>query len=74
MDVSLQHAALLIAQGSGRLIRTIADRGLVAILDSRVVHQRYGRYILDSMPAFWRTTDPEIARAALTRLSERTEN
>lgn len=69
MEVSLQHAALLIAQGAGRLIRTTSDRGVVAILDSRVVHARYGRFILDSMPGFWRTTNPELARAALRRLS-----
>lgn len=69
MDVSLQHAALMIAQGAGRLIRTTSDRGVVAILDSRVVHARYGRFILDSMPGFWRTTNPELARAALRRLS-----
>lgn len=69
MEVSLQHAALLIAQGSGRLIRTIADRGVVAILDSRVVHARYGRFILASMPSFWPTTDPETTRDVLRRLS-----
>lgn len=69
MEVSLQHAALLIAQGAGRLIRTMSDRGVVAILDSRVVHARYGRFVLDSIPDFWRTTDPETARAALKRLA-----
>lgn len=68
MAVSATHAALLLAQGAGRLIRSTQDRGVVAILDPRVVTARYGEYLLRSLPPFWRTTDPAVARGALRRL------
>ena len=42
MSVSLTHAALMMAQGAGRLLRSTTDRGVVAILDPRVVTKRYG--------------------------------
>ncbi len=68
MAVSASHAALLLAQGAGRLIRTTTDRGVVAILDPRLATARYGDYLVRSLPPFWRTTDGEVARAALRRL------
>ncbi|MCW2753323.1 MAG: ATP-dependent helicase [Marmoricola sp.] len=71
MAVSATHAALLLAQGSGRLIRTTTDRGVVAILDPRVVTARYGSFLRASLPPMWMTTDPEVARKALRRLSGR---
>jgi ATP-dependent DNA helicase DinG len=46
MQVSLPRAALLLAQGTGRLIRSVDDRGVVAILDSRIVTKRYGSVLL----------------------------
>ncbi len=45
MAVSATHAALLLAQGSGRLIRTHADRGVVAVLDPRLATARYGTFL-----------------------------
>jgi ATP-dependent DNA helicase DinG len=71
MAVAATHAALLLAQGSGRLIRTVTDRGVVAVLDPRLATQRYGSFLLRSMPPFWRTTDPAAVRAALGRLGTR---
>lgn len=68
MTVSAGHAALLLAQGSGRLIRRADDRGVVAILDPRLVKARYGSFLRASMPPFWTTTDREVAIAALRRL------
>ena len=68
MQVSLPRAALLLAQGTGRLIRSIDDRGVVAILDSRIVTKRYGSILLNSMPPFWRTSDGVIIRESLKRL------
>jgi ATP-dependent DNA helicase DinG len=68
MQVAAQHAALLLAQGAGRLVRSTADRGVVAVLDPRLVTARYGTFLVRSMPDFWRTTDPGVARAALRRL------
>lgn len=68
MDVSLPRAALLLAQGTGRLIRSIDDRGVVAILDSRIVTRRYGAILLNSMPPLWRTSDGATVKDSLKRL------
>ncbi len=70
MEVSANHAALLLAQGAGRLLRTMDDRGVVAVLDSRLVTKRYGEYLRASLPPFWQTTDPEVVRGALRRLGQ----
>jgi ATP-dependent DNA helicase DinG len=69
MEVSAAHAALLLAQGAGRLLRSMDDRGVVAVLDPRLVTKRYGDYLRSSLPPFWQTTDPAVVRAALRRLS-----
>lgn len=68
MEIAAAHAALLLAQGTGRLLRKIDDRGVVAILDRRIITKRYGNFLLASIPNFWRTTDPQVVRDALTRL------
>ncbi|WP_322937844.1 ATP-dependent DNA helicase [Nocardioides bizhenqiangii] len=73
MQVAATHAALLLAQGSGRLIRTHEDRGVVAVLDPRLVTARYGSFLKASLPPMWTTTDPAVVRKALTRLSGTTE-
>ena len=70
MSVSLTHAALMMAQGTGRLLRSTTDRGVVAILDPRVVTKRYGSFIMRSLPQMWPTTDPRVVRGALRRLSK----
>ncbi|MGN6300789.1 MAG: ATP-dependent DNA helicase, partial [Angustibacter sp.] len=71
MSVAATHAALLLAQGAGRLIRTTADRGVVAVLDPRLATARYGGFLRASLPPMWATTDPEVVRKALRRLSGR---
>lgn len=68
MEVSATHAALLLAQGAGRLLRSTTDRGVVAVLDNRLVTKRYGSFLRKSLPDFWQTTDPETVRGALRRL------
>ncbi|MCB0924284.1 MAG: ATP-dependent DNA helicase [Mycobacterium sp.] len=68
MEVAASHAALLLAQGAGRLLRSTSDRGVVAILDSRMATARYGGFLRASLPPFWSTTDPALVRAALVRL------
>ena len=73
MSVAATHAALLLAQGAGRLIRRSQDRGVVAVLDSRLRTARYGGFLTRSMPALWPTTKPDVVRAALQRLSVRPE-
>jgi ATP-dependent DNA helicase DinG len=69
MQVAATHAALLLAQGSGRLIRTTTDKGVVAVLDPRLATARYGRFLSASLPPMWTTTDPDVVRKALTRLA-----
>ncbi len=70
MQVSLPRAALMLAQGTGRLIRSMDDRGVVAILDSRIVTKRYGSILLNSMPPFYRTSDGLVVKESLKRLDK----
>lgn len=67
-SISLHHAAIRLAQGVGRLIRTSEDRGVVAILDPRVVTKSYGGLLLKSLPPMWKTQDVSIVTGALERL------
>ncbi len=69
MQVAATHAALLLAQGAGRLIRTHTDRGVVAVLDPRLATARYGSFLKASLPPMWTTTDPALVRQALARLA-----
>ncbi|WP_165165313.1 ATP-dependent DNA helicase [Corynebacterium qintianiae] len=68
MEVSATHAALLMAQGAGRLLRSVTDKGVVAVLDNRLVTKRYGSFLRKSLPDFWETSDPETVQGALRRL------
>ena len=68
LTVAANHAALLLAQGVGRLLRGVDDRGVIAVLDPRLVTARYGGYLRASLPPFWQTTDPTVVRGALARL------
>ncbi|MGB5953145.1 MAG: ATP-dependent DNA helicase, partial [Ornithinimicrobium sp.] len=74
MAVSATHAALRLAQGSGRLIRRDADRGVVAILDSRMVSKGYAGFLQRSLPPFWPTTDRGLVLGALQRLDSEAED
>jgi ATP-dependent DNA helicase DinG len=69
ITVSATHAALLMAQGAGRLIRTSTDRGVVAVLDPRLEGTSYARFIQASLPPMWRTTDRAVVLGALRRLA-----
>jgi ATP-dependent DNA helicase DinG len=69
MQVAATHAALLLAQGAGRLIRTTSDRGVVAVLDPRLATARYGSFLKASLPPMWTTSDPAVVRKALKRLA-----
>ncbi|MEU4478302.1 ATP-dependent DNA helicase [Micromonospora sp. NPDC023966] len=69
--VSVPIAAVRLAQGVGRLIRATGDRGVVAVLDSRLETARgYGPFLRRSLPPFWYTTRPDVARGALERLGK----
>jgi ATP-dependent DNA helicase DinG len=69
MTVSATHAALRLAQGAGRLIRRSSDRGVVAVLDSRLATARYAGFLLTSLPPMWLTTDHDAVVGALRRIS-----
>lgn len=69
MQVAAAHAGLMLAQGTGRLIRSLDDKGVVAILDSRLLKAGYGPFLVKSMPPWWMTTDQHIVLEALSRLN-----
>lgn len=67
--ISATHAAIRLAQGVGRLIRSSEDRGVVAVLDSRLATASYGGFLRAALPPFWSTKDRKVALSALKRLS-----
>jgi ATP-dependent DNA helicase DinG len=56
-EYQVPAAVISLKQGFGRLIRSVKDRGLLALLDNRVLKQRYGRVFVESLPAYKRTRD-----------------
>ncbi|OON75153.1 ATP-dependent DNA helicase [Streptomyces tsukubensis] len=68
MAVAATHAALLMAQGAGRLVRASGDKGVVAVLDPRLATARYGSYLRASLPDFWYTTDRNQVRRSLSAI------
>jgi len=59
--VDLPEAALVLAQGAGRLIRRRDDKGVVAVLDARLATRDYRRQLLSAMPPFRRSIDLDEA-------------
>jgi ATP-dependent DNA helicase DinG len=70
LTFDVPRAAMLLAQGAGRLVRHARDRGVVAVLDPRLLSKRYGATLLASLPPMYRMTDGERVRAALARLHD----
>jgi ATP-dependent DNA helicase DinG len=69
-EVDVARAATLLAQGVGRLIRNAEDRGVVAVLDSRLATAGYRSALLAGLPPMRRTTDrAEVERFLATALS-----
>ncbi len=64
-DVAIPHAALLLKQGFGRLLRSETDRGVVAVLDSRLVTKSYGNELRASLPEVPFTASLDEVRAFL---------
>ena len=56
-EYQVPAAVIALKQGFGRLIRSVKDRGLLALLDNRVLKQRYGRVFVESLPAYKKTKD-----------------
>jgi hypothetical protein len=67
--VAVTAAALRLAQGAGRLIRPAEDRGVVAVLDSRLAHARYAPIVRASLPPMWATTDAAAVRRSLAAIA-----
>ncbi len=65
LEVTLPPAAVLLAQGAGRLIRSTGDRGVVAVLDPRLETAGYARVLLDSLPGFYRARSKDAVLASL---------
>ena len=53
-------AVISLKQGFGRLIRSLHDRGLLCLLDNRILKKQYGRVFLNSLPSYSRTTDVKV--------------
>lgn len=56
-EYQVPAAVISLKQGFGRLIRSVKDRGVLALLDNRLTKQRYGKVFLDSLPSYARTQD-----------------
>jgi len=59
-DYQVPSAVISLKQGFGRLIRSLHDRGLLCLLDNRILNKRYGRVFLESLPNYGRTTDMRV--------------
>src|SRR4029079_3657620 len=59
-DYQVPSAVITLKQGFGRLIRSLHDRGLVALLDNRILKKQYGRIFVDSLPNYRRSTDLNV--------------
>ena len=69
LTVAATHASLLMALGAGPSLRSMSDKGVVAVLNLRIATARFGGFIR-AHPPFWTTYDPEVVRGALKRLDE----
>jgi len=56
-EYQVPSAVITLKQGFGRLIRSLHDRGLLALLDNRMLKKQYGRVFVESLPPYTRTTD-----------------
>ena len=56
-EYQVPSAVISLKQGFGRLIRSLQDRGLLCLLDNRILKKQYGRVFLNSLPEYARTTD-----------------
>jgi ATP-dependent DNA helicase DinG len=58
-DYQVPSAAIALKQGFGRLIRSVNDRGLLCLLDNRILKKQYGKVFVSSLPPYKRTTKME---------------
>jgi ATP-dependent DNA helicase DinG len=61
-DYQVPAAVITLKQGFGRLIRSLHDRGLLVLLDNRILKKQYGRVFVESLPKYKRTTDMKVVQ------------
>ena len=59
-DYQVPSAVITLKQGFGRLIRSLHDRGLLVLLDTRILRKQYGRVFVESLPNYTKTTDMRV--------------
>jgi ATP-dependent DNA helicase DinG len=69
MEVDLPRAAMMLAQGAGRLIRSTTDQGVVAVLDPRLATKGYRHVMLAKLPPMKRTVVPDEVYAFLRAIT-----
>ena len=71
-EFQVPQAVLALKQGFGRLIRTKTDRGVLALLDTRIQRMPYGKIFLESLPQYGMTHDlADVARFLYERIDAR---
>ncbi len=69
-EYQVPSAVITLKQGFGRLIRSLHDRGLLALLDNRILKKQYGRVFVESLPSYSRTTDLKKVEEFFGRMSD----
>ncbi|HEX4485394.1 MAG TPA: ATP-dependent DNA helicase [Terriglobales bacterium] len=59
-DYQVPAAVITLKQGFGRLIRSLHDRGVLVLLDNRILKKQYGKVFVESLPSYRRTTDIKV--------------
>ena len=72
-DYQVPNAVITLKQGFGRLIRSLADRGVLMLLDPRIQRQRYGRIFLERLPPYRLTAGHHRRRTVLRNPGEITD-
>jgi ATP-dependent DNA helicase DinG len=69
-DFQIPEAVISLKQGAGRLIRTETDRGVLVVLDPRIISRRYGARFISSLPPFARTRELSNVREFFKQKSD----
>jgi ATP-dependent DNA helicase DinG len=69
-DYQVPSAVIALKQGFGRLIRSLHDRGVVCLLDNRILKKQYGKVFVESLPRYRRTTDIRVVEEFFGTSSE----
>ena len=70
----IPEAIIALKQGTGRLIRSTEDKGVLVLCDPRIMTKPYGKAIINSLPRFRWVYEPTEAKQLLNGMSERTND